>query len=142
MITRNREIPRYPLGEEQPERLRSRTGLSLDQITLETIRAGQVQPEDLTIHTDTLRMQAEISLAAGYKQLAENLVRAAELVDVPNDHLLEVYEALRPNRATYRELLDLGKNLEIQYGATANARFIYQAADAYKKAGLLRSEDD
>ena len=142
MTARKRWVPKYPLGEEEPERIRSGTGLALDEVTLEAIRASRLRAEDFTIHADTLRMQAEIASAAGYGQLAANLVRAAELVDVPNDRLLEIYEALRPNRATYQELLDLGKSLETHYGAKENARFIYQAADAYRTAGLLRSEPE
>ena len=142
MTTPEKERPRYPLGEEQPERIRTRTGLALDEVTLEAVRASRLRAEDFTIHADTLRMQAEIASAAGYGQLAANLVRAAELVDVPNERLLEIYEALRPNRATHQELLDLGKSLETHYGAKESARFIYQAADANRTAGLLRSEPE
>ena len=51
----------------------------------------------------TLRMQAEVALAAGRTQLAASFERAAELAVVPDELLLEVYTALRPRRATVRE---------------------------------------
>ena len=44
-------------------------------------------------------MQAEIARAAGRPMLAANFERAAELVDVPQDFIMSVYELLRPGRA-------------------------------------------
>ena len=44
-------------------------------------------------------MQAEIARAAGRPTLARNFERAAELVDVPQDVILQLYELLRPGRA-------------------------------------------
>ena len=141
MIKHNDLVGQYPLGENQPERIRSRTGLPLNEITLEAVREGRVGSDDLTIRADTLQAQAEIAAAAGYRQLAANLRRAAELVDLPDDQLLSIYEALRPRRSTYQELLALGESLTDQYGAVENARFIRQAADAYRAEGLLRLEE-
>ena len=43
-------------------------------------------------------MQAGIARAAGRDRLALNLERAAELVAVPQDVILETYEMLRPGR--------------------------------------------
>ncbi len=131
----------YPLGENQPERIHSRSGLPLNEITLEAVREGRVGSDDLTIRADTLQAQAEIAAAAGYRQLAANLRRAAELVDLPDEQLLSMYEALRPRRSTYQELLALSESLTDRYGAVENARFIRQAADAYRAEGLLRLED-
>ena len=62
--------------------------------------------------------------------LAENLRRAAELAVIPNERLLEIYEALRPRRSTYQELSALADDLETRYTAPANARFGRQAAAA------------
>ena len=90
---------RYPLSEHGD--VASRTGRPLSEITLEAVRAGQVAPEDLTIHADTLRAQAAIAEREGFPQLAANLRRAAELTTVPQDVVLAVYEALRPYRVTY-----------------------------------------
>jgi propanediol dehydratase small subunit len=139
MTTQNR-LTLYPVGEKQPERIQSRTGIPFQDVTLEAVRAGRVGSDDLTIHADTLRMQAEAAAAGGYRQLATNLRRAAELVNVPNKRLLEIYEALRPRRSTYAQLLALGDELETQYGAVENAGFVRQAAEAYRDQGLLRAE--
>ena len=130
----------YPLGQTRPESIRSRTGLPLPEITLEAVREGQVGPDDLTIHTETLQAQAGIAEAAGYHQLAANLRRSAELVDIPNERLLEIYETLRPRRATYQELIALSEELTTRYQAFENARFIREAAEAYRLNGLLRME--
>ena len=132
----------YPLGETQPERIRSHTGLPLSEITLEAIREGRVGPDDLIIHTETLQKQADIAEQAGYRQLANNLRRAAELVNIPNEQLLDIYEALRPRRSTYKELISLSEELAIQYDAVENARFIREAAEAYRTNMLLRPEGD
>ncbi len=141
MIEHNDLAGQYPLGENQPERIHSRSGLPLNEITLEAVREGRVGSDDLTIRADTLQAQAEIAAAAGYRQLAANLRRAAELVNLPDDQLLSMYEALRPRRSTYQELLALSESLIDQYGAVENARFIRQAAGAYRAEGLLRFED-
>ena len=61
--------------------------------------AGEVELEDLRITPAALRLQAEIARAAGRPMLAENFERAAELVDVPQDFIMQVYELLRPGRA-------------------------------------------
>jgi len=127
---------RYPLGEHERERIVSRTGKHLADLTLEEIRAGRVAPQDLSIHSDTLRAQAEIAEGAGFPQLAANLRRAAELVLIPDDKVLAVYEALRPYRVTHQQLLALADELEAEYGAVENARFVREAAEAYRRRGL------
>jgi propanediol dehydratase small subunit len=126
---------RYPLGEH--ERIASGTGRPLNEITLEAVRAGQVAPQDLTIHADTLRAQAAISEREGFPQLAANLRRAAELTIVPQNVVLTVYEALRPYRVTHERLLALADELERDYGAAENARFLREAAAVYRERKLL-----
>ena len=64
-----------------------------------SVIAGEVALEDLRITPAALRMQAEIARSAGRPMLAENFERAAEMVDVPQDFLMQVYELLRPGRA-------------------------------------------
>jgi propanediol dehydratase small subunit len=86
-------------------------------------------------------MQAQVAAEAGYLQLAANFKRAAELVKIPNIRLLEIYNALRPCHSTYAELQKISIELEKDYGASENARFVQEAADAYKAAGLLRAYD-
>lgn len=127
---------RYPLGEHERERTISRTGKRLDDLTLADVRAGRVDPRDLSIHPDTLRAQAQIAEGAGFPQLAANLRRAAELALLPDEKVLSVYEALRPYRVTYEGLLALAEELEAQYGAAETARFVRGAAEAYRARGL------
>lgn len=140
MTEQNSNGPRYPLGQNEPDRIRSRTGLSLADVSLDAVREGQVASDDLTIDAGTLQMQADIAEGVGDEEVAVNLRRAAELVDVPNDRLLEIYEALRPHRSTYRELIALSEELLAEYGAAENARFVRQAAEAYQDVGLVRTE--
>jgi len=134
------DAARYPLAQHAADRLRSHSGVPYERITLEAVRAGEISSDDLTVDRATLLLQAEVAEKAGYRQLAENLRRGAELVEIPNDHLLRIYEALRPRRATYQELEALADELEGRYAAAANARFIRQAAEAYRAGGLLRAE--
>jgi propanediol dehydratase small subunit len=130
-------IAAYPLGEHERERITSRTGRALDELTLEQVRANAVEPEDLTIHPETLRTQAAIAEEAGFPQLAANLRRAAELTLVPDKVVFSIYEALRPYRTTYERLLALADELERDYAAVENARFIREAAQAYRERGLF-----
>ena len=67
--------------------------------------------------------------------------RAAELTDIPNQRLLEIYEALRPRRRTYFQLLALSQEIAGMYGADETARYIREAADAYRDTGLLKTDE-
>ncbi len=128
---------RYPLGKHARESVCTRTGRRLSELTLEAIRNGKVAPEDLSIHPDTLRAQADIAEEAGFPHLAENLRRAAELTRVPNEKVLMIYEALRPYRTSYERLLKLADELERVYQAVACARFVREAANVYRERGLV-----
>ncbi len=128
---------KYPLAEHEREQIVSRTGRPLSELTLENIRARTVGAEDFTIHPDTLRAQAAIAEEAGFPQLAANLRRAAELALVPNEKVFAIYEALRPYRVTHEQLLALADELEHDYDAAENARFIREAAEVYRAKGLV-----
>lgn len=128
----------YPLRESASASLLTHSGRSLSDITAESIAAGALTGDDLRTHADTLRQQAAIARAGGYPQLAANLLRAAELTDVPNEELLKIYELLRPERASYDELARLADYLEETYGARENAAFIRDAATIYRERSLLR----
>lgn len=131
-------MSQYPLREHAAETLRAHSGRPLHEISAEAVRAGEVSGADLRIHADTLRQQADIARASGFPQLAANLLRAAELTDVPNDELLRIYETLRPERASFAELMRLADYLEANFGARENAAFIREAAAVYRERGLLR----
>jgi propanediol dehydratase small subunit len=128
----------YPLSEHHAETLRARSGKLLSEITAEAVEREQLSTDDLRIDAATLRQQAEVARAAGYEQLAANLVRAAELTRVPNDEVLKIYELLRPSRAGWEQLMVLAEHLEQSYEAVENARFVREAAEVYRARGLLR----
>jgi len=128
----------YPLAEKRPELIKGRGGKGLDDITLERLVAGDVSLDDLRITPAALRMQAEIAGAAGRDRLAGNFERAAELVAVPQEVLMEIYELLRPGRATDKApLLTAAQKLRETYGATQMARFVEEAAEVYERRGLF-----
>ncbi len=130
----------YPLGEHDSRSIYTTNGRSLEDVHIDAVMKGEVSAEDLRIHSQTLQAQAEIARQAGYDRLAENLARAAELTRVPNVELLSMYEALRPGRSTYQQLIALGEGLEEKYHAPYTAKFIREAADVYQKRGLVRKE--
>jgi propanediol dehydratase small subunit len=91
------------------------------------------------IRPETLLHQAAVAGQAGRPQLADNLRRAAELVAVPDDFLLQVYNALRPRRSTTAELTALATRLRDEFQAPASARWVQEAAAVYARRRLLRS---
>lgn len=128
---------RYPLGEGDRSQIKTPTGRPLTDLTLEALRAGEIESQDLGIHAETLHKQAAIAEGAGFPQLAANLRRAAELTRIPNEMVLSVYEALRPYRVTHERLLALADELETRYDATETAGLLREAANAYRQSGLL-----
>jgi propanediol dehydratase small subunit len=132
-------IADYPLAEKRPEIVRGKRGKGLDEITLEALLEDRVTIEDLRITAAALRQQAEIARAAGRATLAANFERGAELVDVPQDTIMRIYELLRPGRAQSRdELLAAARELRDQYGAERMAAFVEEAASVYQRRGLFK----
>jgi len=125
------EIDDYPLSERQPERLKTPSGLPFTAIDLEAVLAGKIQMKDLRVTSEALEWQAEIANAAGRRQLAENLCRASELARVPEDKILQIYQMLRPGRASEEALMKAAEDLETQFQAFRCARFVREAAQAY-----------
>jgi propanediol dehydratase small subunit len=127
----------YPLAETQPDAIAGKRGKPLSAITLDGVVAGEVTMEDLGITPDALNAQAEISRDAGRPTLALNFERAAELVNVPQELIMEVYELLRPGRAVSKQqLLDAAGTLRNAYGAMRIAAFVEEAAETYEQRGL------
>ena len=128
----------YPLSEKRPELVRGKRGKQLADITLDRLLAGEVEMEDLRITTEALELQADVARSARRPMLAANFERASELVDVPQDLIMEIYELLRPGRATSKErLLDTAKRLRSDYRAERMAAFIEEAAAVYERRGLF-----
>lgn len=127
----------YPLGRHRPDLLRTPTGKGLDDLTLAAALDGSVTADDLRITPRTLALQAEVAEAHHRPQLAENFRRAAELTAVPDERILEIYAALRPNASTKAELLSIADELETDYAAPINAALVRDAAAVYERRDCL-----
>lgn len=128
----------YPLAETQADAVVGPRGRRLSDITLDAVLDGSVTMADLRITPEALRAQAEIARDAGRPTLAQNFERASELVNVPQDVIMQVYELLRPGRArTKQQLLDTAAMLSTQYGAMRIAAFVEEAAEIYEQRGLF-----
>ena len=128
----------YPLGYNRKDLIRTSTGKSLDDITLEAVMNDRVGPNDVRITEETLEYQAKIAESVGRKIFAMNLRRAAELTRISDDRILEIYNALRPFRSTKAELLAIADELENKYSATISASLVREAAEVYEKRDRLR----
>jgi propanediol dehydratase small subunit len=128
----------YPLMQNRADEIRALSGRPLSEITLEAAAEGTLSAEDMRIQGETLRLQAQVSEGAGYPQLAANLRRAAELTVVPNQEVLQIYDLLRPGRASYEQLIQLAEHLEQTYGAAETGAFVREAAQVYRERKLLR----
>ncbi|MEA4988806.1 MAG: diol dehydratase small subunit [Anaerovorax sp.] len=130
----------YPLGDKMADKIFTPTGKRLSDMTLEQVLSGQLTSEDMRISPETLELQAQVAESVGRDAFAANLRRAAELIAVPDDRLLEIYNALRPYRSTKEELYEIAEELEKAYGCTINATFVKEAAEVYSKRGRLRRD--
>lgn len=116
---------------------RGYSGKPLEAIDVEAIRRGDVSPDDVRIHPETLEHQAAVAEAHGNPQLAANFRRAAELTALSEEEIMRLYDALRPHRSTVPELRDIAESLE-RRGATLNALLFFEAAEVYERRGLLK----
>ncbi|WP_125154603.1 diol dehydratase small subunit [Clostridium rectalis] len=130
----------YPLATKRPEWVKTPTGKDLKDVTLDKVLNGEVKPEDVRISKETLEMQAKIAEADHRYAIARNLRRASELIAIPDERILEIYNALRPYRSTKEELLNIAGELETKYNAKVNAEFIKESAQIYEKRNKLRKD--
>ena len=119
--------------------IRTQSGRTLDDLDMQAVLAGDLTAEDFRISGETLRRQAEAAEAAGYRQLAESLRRAAELTGVSNEQVLDIYNALRPGRATYGQLAALADRLEHDLNAPLTAALVREAAEVYRERGIIQT---
>jgi propanediol dehydratase small subunit len=113
--------------------------MPLDRLTLDAVMSGEIGAADIRISADVLRLQAAIAFDAGRDRLALNLERAAELVSVPQDVILETYEMMRPGRISDPKLLsERADLLRREYGAEAIAALIDEAVAVYTRRNLFR----
>lgn len=130
-------MSRYPLGQNEADTITSKTGKRLSQITLEEVKRGNVTSEDIKISSEMLRRQGQVAAEADNPQMGANFERAAELVNVPDDVILKMYDKLRPNRSTKTELVLMAKELLEKYKAPYCAKLVLEAAEIYEKRGIL-----
>ena len=129
----------YPVGEKQPEHVRTRNGRFLHDLSLDQLLRGEVTASDFGITAAGLRLQAQIAEQAGRPNLAQNLRRGAELVEIPDDVLLNIYELLRPGRAqSADELRTAADHLRDTYNAKETASLLEEAAHVYERRRIFQ----
>ena len=128
----------YPLGEYEKERITSKTGKKLTDITLDEVMKDHVSSDDIKISKEMLKAQGQVAKEAGNDPMEKYFERAAELVDVPDDVILKMYDKLRPNRSTKLELVMMAQELLEKYNARNCAKLVMEAAEVYEKRGILR----
>ena len=127
---------RYPLGEHNRTDVRSQTGRTADELTVDDIRSGAITAADAAVDPDTLRRQADFAEQGGNPQLADNLRRGAELALFSDDDVLRFYDALRPGRSSVAELEAIARELEAGGGITC-AVLVREAIEHYRRRGLI-----
>ena len=128
----------YPLSENMADKIKTPTGKPFNSLSYEKVISGDITADDMRISPETLEMQAQVAESGNREAFAGNLRRAAELISVPDDRLLEIYNALRPYRSGKQELLDIASELEQKYGARTAAALVREAADVYEQRGRLK----
>lgn len=126
----------YPLADN-PENVETPEGTKLSEITLEKVVEGDIDGDELVIAPETLKKQAQVAEEAGRPQVARNFRRAAELTQVPDDRILEIYNALRPSGTDKETLLEIADELEAEYDAEMNAAHVREAAEVYEQRDLI-----
>ena len=138
-------IADYPLAENRPDLVKTARGKALTDITLDAVLAGEVTLEDLRITPQALIDQARVATLAGRPTLGRNFERAAELISVPQDYLLKVYELLRPGRAKTKAVADLVPNeVEALYtnGPAGGCGAVKRTRDIVSVASILVNRSD
>lgn len=137
----NATVEDYPIAEKHPDWVKTATGKGFDDLTLENVLNGKVTSQDVRITPDMLNAQGAISEASGRPAMKRNFSRAAELVSVPDERILEIYNSLRPYRSSKAELNEIADELENNYQATITAKYIREAADYYEKRSKLKGDN-
>ena len=114
------------------------SGRSVDDLSMPAILSGELNAEDFRISGETLQCQADAAESAGYRQLGQNLRRAAELTRISNEEVFNIYNALRPGRSTYSQLIMLADRLDNDFNAPLTAKLVREAADVYLERGIIK----
>ena len=126
----------YPLSAGGRDAVRTASGKTVAEITVEKVVSGELGPQDVGISPETLQLQAGFAEQGGNPQLAENLRRGGELTAFGDDELLRFYEMLRPGRSSAEELDELVATLA-ERGADRCAQLVREARAAYMRRGLI-----
>lgn len=132
----------YPLSEKRPDLVKTVKDRPLSEITLDAVLNGEVEADEIRVTPEILEYQAQIADSVGRPQLAANLRRAGELTRVPDERILEIYNAMRPAVSTKDELLGIADELENEYDAKINAELVREAVEVYERRGRLRKPDE
>lgn len=132
----------YPLSEKRPDLVKTVKDRPLDEVTLEVVLSGEVEADEIRVTPEILEYQAQIADSVGRPQLAANLRRAGELTRVPDERILEIYNAMRPNVSTKSELIGIADQLENEYEAKINADLVREAVEVYERRGRLRQPEE
>lgn len=111
--------------------------MTASEFSVQNAVDGKLDLSDLRMDPAVLAHQAAVAEAGGNPQLAENLLRAAELALLDDEEVMGLYEALRPHRSSAVQLEELRTSLELR-GAVKCAELVGRAADVYARRGLLR----
>lgn len=130
----------YPLGKNRSDLIFTPGGVNIKDITFENLETGKFKSGDCRISSESLRYQAEIAAQNGGRAMAENFYRAAELVKVESDKIIEIYNALRPYRSTEQDLETIVQELRNTYDAQRTADFIEEAAKVLKLRKKLKGD--
>ena len=127
----------YPMLQKHGDVIKTPTGKSVSEINLKHVLNETVTIKDVRISSEMLHAQAQIAESAGKKQIGENLKRAAELIQVPDNTIIKMYDMLRPNRSTKAQLEQLAQTLLNEYHAPMCAQLVREAAAVYEKRNIL-----
>lgn len=114
------------------------SGRSVDELSVDAILSGELNAEDFRISGETLKCQADVAESAGYRQFGQNLRRAAELTRISNEEVFNIYNALRPGRSTYSQLIMLADRLDNDFNAPLTANLVREAADVYLERSIIK----
>lgn len=128
----------YPLFEKHPDEIKTATGRAIDEITMDAIMSGTVNADDCRISAQTLEYHAQIEESRGNKPMAETLRRSAEMTRIPDDRIMQIYNAMRPRASKRAEMEEIIEELENKYDAPLNAAFLREAVEIYEKRNMFK----
>ena len=118
--------------------MRTPGGIALDELEL---HGEGVETAELRATPETLRLQADVARAGGRTQLADNLLRAAELAPLPDETILEIYAALRPRRSSAAELAAWAERLDELGCARRRRRSCARRRRSTRSEGSLQPDE-